>query len=94
MKTALRGGKRPTSAGLAPRIGRGHNGPLDNPGNFSTAYTGYRKLGFRNMPGLVVEGVPPEDFLGMSFDGHIPQGTVMFHEAFKAEGLQEGTSEV
>ena len=46
----------------------------------------YRKFGFENAPGLVVEGVPPEVFLVLSFDGHIPQGTVTFHQAFKADG--------
>jgi putative acetyltransferase len=45
----------------------------------------YRKFGFINMPGLVLEGVPPEVFFGLSFDGHAPRGTVAFHEAFKAE---------
>ncbi|HEX8948386.1 MAG TPA: N-acetyltransferase [Dissulfurispiraceae bacterium] len=44
----------------------------------------YRKFGFENMPGLVLEGVPQEFFFALSFDGHTPQGTVTFHEAFKA----------
>ncbi len=46
----------------------------------------YKKLGFKNILGLVHEGVPPEVFLALSLDGHIPQGTVTFHEAFKADG--------
>jgi putative acetyltransferase len=46
----------------------------------------YRKLGFKNIPGFVHEGVPAEVFLAMSFDGHTPQGTVTFHEGFKADG--------
>jgi putative acetyltransferase len=50
----------------------------------------YRKLGFKNIPGLVHEGVPQEVFLALSFDGHTPQGTVTFHEGFKADGRQEG----
>jgi putative acetyltransferase len=50
----------------------------------------YRKFGFKNMPGLVLEGVPQEVFFALSFDGHIPQGTVTFHEAFKADGRQAG----
>jgi putative acetyltransferase len=45
----------------------------------------YRKFGFINMPGLVLEGVPHEVFFALSFDGHAPQGTVVFHEGFKAE---------
>ncbi len=53
----------------------------------------YRKFGFKNMPGLVHEGVPQEVFLALSFDGHIPQGTVTFHEAFKAEGQQESAGD-
>jgi putative acetyltransferase len=48
----------------------------------------YRKLGFENLPGLVHEGVPREVFLALSFDGHTPQGTVTFHEGFKADGKQ------
>jgi putative acetyltransferase len=52
----------------------------------------YRKFGFRNMPGLVHEGVPQEVFFALSFDGHIPQGTVTFHDAFKADGGKKGTS--
>ena len=48
----------------------------------------YKKLGFKNMSGLIHEGVPHEVFLALSFDGHIPQGTVIFHEGFKAEGQQ------
>jgi len=36
----------------------------------------YRKLGFKNVSGLVHEGVPQQVFLAMSFDGQIPQGTV------------------
>lgn len=45
----------------------------------------YRKFGFINMPGLVLEGVPQEVFFALSFDGQAPQGTVAFHEGFKAE---------
>ena len=46
----------------------------------------YRKLGFKNVSGLVHDGVPQEVFLAMSFDGQIPQGTVNFHDGFKADG--------
>ena len=45
----------------------------------------YRKFGFMNMPGLVLVGVPQEFFFALSFDGHTPQGTVTFHEGFKAD---------
>jgi putative acetyltransferase len=44
----------------------------------------YRKFGFRNLDQLAHAGVPPEYFLALSFDGHWPQGTVAFHEAFGA----------
>ena len=50
----------------------------------------YRKFGFMNMPGLVLEGVPQEVFFALSFDGHTPQATVAFHEGFKADGQQAG----
>lgn len=45
----------------------------------------YRKFGFQNVPGLVLEGVPPEVFFALSFDGRFPRGQVTFHEGFKAE---------
>jgi len=48
----------------------------------------YRKFGFENVTGLVHEGVPQEVFFALSFDGHFPQGDVMFHEGFKANGQQ------
>ena len=48
----------------------------------------YKKFGFENIAELVYEGVPPEVFLSLSFDGNTPQGTVTFHEAFKADGRQ------
>jgi putative acetyltransferase len=53
----------------------------------------YRKFGFKNVPGLVHEGVPQEVFFALSFDRVIPQGTVTFHEAFKADGQQEGAGD-
>lgn len=46
----------------------------------------YRKFGFKNPTGLGYEGVPPEVFFTLSFDGSMPQGSVAFHEAFKADG--------
>ena len=49
----------------------------------------YIKFGFTNLPGLVYEGVPQEVFFALPFDGPIPQGSVVFHEAFKATGRQE-----
>ena len=49
----------------------------------------YRKLGFDNPPALRLEGVPPEVFFALSFEGHTPEGRVAFHEAFKADGQQD-----
>jgi putative acetyltransferase len=50
----------------------------------------YRRFGFRNIRGLVHEGVPEEVFFALSLDDHIPQGTVEFHAGFKADGRQDG----
>ena len=48
----------------------------------------YRQFGFKNVEGLVYEGVPQEVFFVLLFNGNIPQGYVMFHEGFKANGQQ------
>jgi putative acetyltransferase len=50
----------------------------------------YKQFGFKNMSGLVLEGVPPEVFFALSFDRDAPQGAVTFHEGFNAHGHQEG----
>lgn len=52
----------------------------------------YRRFGFENVPALVHEGVPADVFFALSFDGHVPQGTVTFHEAFNADGPQAGAT--
>lgn len=44
----------------------------------------YPRFGFRNVPGLGLEGVPPEVFFALSFDGRYPQGAVTFQETFGA----------
>jgi putative acetyltransferase len=46
----------------------------------------YMRFGFKNFPGLVHEGVPKEVFLVLPFDKKIPQGIVLFHEGFMANG--------
>lgn len=46
----------------------------------------YPRFGFVNVPDLGVEGVPPEAFFALSFDGHYPRGEVFFHEGFAATG--------
>jgi putative acetyltransferase len=48
--------------------------------------TYYTRFGFANADGLAHEGIPPEVFFALSFDGHLPQGTIEFHEAFRADG--------
>jgi putative acetyltransferase len=53
----------------------------------------YKKFGFQNTAGLKLEGVPPEVFFALSFDGHVPLGTVAFHEGFQAAGRQEGAGD-
>ena len=53
----------------------------------------YRKFGFENVSGLVLEGVPQEVFFALSFDGQMPQGAVAFHEAFRAGGPPEAAGD-
>ena len=53
----------------------------------------YRQFGFRNMTGLVHEGVPQEVFFALSFNGRFPRATVAFHEGFKADGRPVGAGD-
>ena len=46
----------------------------------------YKWFGFKNFPELVHEGVPQEVFLSLPFNEKIPQGIVVFHEGFLANG--------
>ena len=46
----------------------------------------YQRFGFRNIPDLVHEGIPQEVFLALPFTEKVPQGMVIFHEAFLASG--------
>lgn len=46
----------------------------------------YGRFGFVHPPGLGHEGVPPEAFFALAFDGSLPQGTIAFHAGFR-EGL-------
>ena len=46
----------------------------------------YKRFGFKNIPDLIHEGIPQEVFLVMPFYNKIPQGTVMFHKGFLANG--------
>ena len=46
----------------------------------------YVPFGFRNLPELVLEGVPREYFLVLPFGENRASGVVEFHEAFRAKG--------
>jgi len=46
----------------------------------------YERFGFRNIPDLIHDGIPQEVFLVLPFDKKIPQGTVVFHVGFLANG--------
>ena len=45
----------------------------------------YQRFGFRDIPDLVLEGVPQEFFLALPFTQHVPRGVVGFHEGFQAK---------
>lgn len=49
----------------------------------------YRRFGFRPVPELVHQGVPPEVFLALPFDDNLPQGVVQFHAAFRVDGASD-----
>ena len=44
----------------------------------------YARFGFRAESTLRFPGVPPEYFMAVVFDGHLPSGTVSYHDAFRA----------
>ncbi|MFA7096592.1 MAG: N-acetyltransferase [Gammaproteobacteria bacterium] len=46
----------------------------------------YGRFGFRNVPELVLEGVPQEYFLALAFGKDMVRGTVTFHPGFSATG--------
>ena len=46
----------------------------------------YERFGFRNLPGLILEGVRPENFLALPFGQDKTHGVMEFHKAFTAEG--------
>ena len=46
----------------------------------------YKRFGFKNYPELVHDGVPQEVFLALPFNEKFPQGTIIFHEGFSANG--------
>ncbi|GGI54749.1 GNAT family N-acetyltransferase [Oxalicibacterium solurbis] len=44
----------------------------------------YRRFGFVHDPAIRYEGVPPEYFMRLSFDGSEVSGNVVYHEGFSA----------
>ncbi len=44
----------------------------------------YKRFGFRNLPELILEGVPQEYFLALPFGENKTRGVVVFHEGFSA----------
>jgi len=44
----------------------------------------YIRFGFKNIPGLIYEGIPQEVFLALPFDYFTARGTVTFHPGFSA----------
>ncbi|HNR12361.1 MAG TPA: N-acetyltransferase [Thermodesulfobacteriota bacterium] len=46
----------------------------------------YQRFGFRNVPGLIHNGVPEEALLAIPFAKTVPQGIVIFHEGFLTDG--------
>ena len=46
----------------------------------------YKRFGFKNYPELIHDGVPQEVFLALPFNEKVPQGTIVFHEGFLANG--------
>jgi putative acetyltransferase len=46
----------------------------------------YEQFGFRSLPELVVDGVPPQYVLALPFEENETHGTVVFHEGFNVSG--------
>ncbi len=46
----------------------------------------YERFGFKNLPDLVLDGVPQEYFLALPFGEEKIRGKVMFHQGFTATG--------
>lgn len=45
----------------------------------------YERFGFRHIRGLVYAGIPQEFFLAFPLSTDVPQGTVVFHQAFSVD---------
>jgi putative acetyltransferase len=46
----------------------------------------YQRFGFRNLPVLILEGVPQQYFLALPFGEETSRGVVVFHSGFSAQG--------
>ena len=46
----------------------------------------YERFGFRSLPDLIIDGVPPQYLLALPFEENKIHGTVAFHEGFAANG--------
>jgi putative acetyltransferase len=46
----------------------------------------YERFGFKSLPDLVLDGVPQEYFLALTFGEEKIHGVVVFHEGFTATG--------
>lgn len=44
----------------------------------------YERFGFKNIPDLIYNGVPQENFLALPFEDNKARGVVVFHEGFGA----------
>jgi putative acetyltransferase len=45
----------------------------------------YERFGFKSLPDLLVDGVPPQYVLALPFEEREAHGTGVFHEAFNAK---------
>ena len=46
----------------------------------------YERFGFKSLPELLVDGVPPQYVLALPFEESEAHGVVVFHDAFNAKG--------
>jgi putative acetyltransferase len=46
----------------------------------------YERFGFRNLPNLILDGVPQDYFLALMFEQNGTCGVVVFHQGFAANG--------
>ncbi|MGB5422421.1 MAG: N-acetyltransferase [Desulfobacterales bacterium] len=46
----------------------------------------YERFGYKKLPDLTLDGVPPEYFLALAFEKNEARGGVVFHQGFAADG--------